>query len=436
MGWPLLGETLAFLKPHRSNSIGIFLEEHCTKYGKVFKSHLFGCPTIVSCDPELNMFVLQNEEKLFQASYPKAMHGILGKFSLLIVSGDLHKKLRNIAVNFISASKSTPEFLYCVEKLSVSMMNSWRDCKEITFYQHVKKFTLNLMVKHLLSIEPEEPLALKILEDFQTYMKGFVSLPVYIPGTPYASAVKARARLSSTVQEMIKDRKKRNVEQENGDFLDVILSKQSLSDNEIISIVLDILLGGYETTATLMGLIVYFIAYSPNAFEKLKEEHLAIRKSKGEGQPLAWEDYEKMEFTQNVVNEGMRCGNVVKLVHRQALKDVKFKEYLIPAGWKVFPIFTAAHFDPSLHENPMEFNPWRWSDKAMIKKVMPFGGGLRLCPGSELARVEIAFFLHHLVLNYRWKIKADDFPLAYPFVEFKRGLLLEIKPTEVLMGNA
>lgn len=52
------------------------------------------------------------------------------------------------------------------------------------------QFTLNLMLKHLLSIEPEEPLAVKILEDFLTYMKGFVSLPVYIPGTPYASAVK------------------------------------------------------------------------------------------------------------------------------------------------------------------------------------------------------------------------------------------------------
>lgn len=52
------------------------------------------------------------------------------------------------------------------------------------------QFTINLMVKHLLSIEPEEPIAFKILEDFQTFMKGFVSLPVYIPGTHYANAVK------------------------------------------------------------------------------------------------------------------------------------------------------------------------------------------------------------------------------------------------------
>ena len=109
------------------------------RYGRVFKSHLFGSPTVVSCDHELNLFVLQNEEKLFQVSYPKAMHGILGKFSLLIVSGDLHKKLRNIGASFISASKSKPDFLNCVEKMSISMMNSWKSCKEIGFYKEVKK---------------------------------------------------------------------------------------------------------------------------------------------------------------------------------------------------------------------------------------------------------------------------------------------------------
>lgn len=29
----------------------------------------------------------------------------------------------------------------------------------------------------------------------------------------------------------------------------------------------------------------------------------------------------------------------------------------------------------------------------------------------------------------RWKTQADDYPIAYPYVEFRRGLLLEIERT-------
>ncbi|CAL9014708.1 unnamed protein product [Prunus brigantina] len=432
MGWPWVGETLDFLKPHYTYSLGSFLQQHCSRYGKVFKSHLFGSPTIVSCDLELNMFILQNEEKLFQASYPKAMYGILGKHSLLIISGELHRKLRSIAVSFIANSKSDPDFLHWVQKLSISMMDSWNGCKQVSFYKQAKAFTLSLTVKHLLSVKPEGPVASRILQDFETYMTGFVSLPVNIPGTAYAKAVKARVRLSSTVKEIMEERRKGNVNRNTEDFLDVILSKQSLNDEEIVSIVLDIMLGGYETTATLMSLVVYFLAHAPIAFRKLKEEHQSIRQNKKDGEFLNWEDYKKMDFSHYVIYEAMRCGNVVKFVHRKALVDVKFKEFVIPSGWKVLPIFSGAHLDQALHENPTEFDPWRWAEdfKETSKKVTVFGGGVRLCPGAELAKVVTAFSLHHLVLSYRWKTKPDESPLAYPFVQFRRGLQLEIEPAD------
>lgn len=32
MGWPFIGETLGYLKPHNSNSIGSFLQDRCSRY--------------------------------------------------------------------------------------------------------------------------------------------------------------------------------------------------------------------------------------------------------------------------------------------------------------------------------------------------------------------------------------------------------------------
>ncbi|CAN6447596.1 unnamed protein product [Victoria cruziana] len=377
MGWPFLGETLSFLRPHSSVTIGSFLEDHCSRYGKIFKSNLFGCPTIVSCDQELNSFILQNEERLFQCSYPKAIHGVLGRLSMLVAVGDTHKRLRSLALNLVNTWKSKLDYLQDIEKHATSLMETWRGRDEIAFCHEARK---------------------------------------------------ARARISCTVLQIVEERRKGSKGSSGaGDFLDILLSNNSLCDEERVSLVLDLLLGGYETTSLLMAMAAYFLGHSPSALEQLKAEHLTIRSKKQDGEHLNWEDYTQMEFTQNVINECLRCGNIVKFVHRKALKDVMFKEYLIPSGWKVLPVFSAVHLDLSFYERPQEFWPWRWEGHSSSKKFAPFGGGPRLCPGAELARVETAFFLHHLVLRFRWRTEKTDCPMAYPYVEFQRGLPMKLQ---------
>lgn len=429
-GWPLLGETLSFLKPHPSNSIGTFLQQHCSRYGKVFKSHLFFSPTVVSCDQDLNYFILQNEDKLFQCSYPKPIHGILGKVSLLVAVGDTHKRLRNVSLSLISTIKSKPEFINDVETLALQILQSWKDKQEVKFWEESRKFSFNVIVKQVLGLTPENPQSATILQDFLAFMRGLISLPLYIPGTPYARAVQARSRISSTIKAIIEERRRKHHvddgDSKKNDFLEILLCVDTLSEDEKVSFVLDSLLGGYETTSLLMAMVVYFVGQSQTALRQLKEEHDNIRSTKKK-ELLDWEDYQKMEFTQKVINEALRYGNVVKFVHRKALKDVKFKDYVIPAGWKVLPVFSAVHLDPSVHPNALHFNPWRWeSDEQICKKLTPFGGGSRCCPGFELAKVEVAFFLHHLVQKYRWEVEDGEQPIAYPYVEFKNGLTIRL----------
>jgi len=63
---------------------------------------------------------------------------------------------------------------------------------------------------------------------------------------------------------------------------------------------------------------------------------------------------------------------------------------------------------------------------------VPFGGGARVCPGNEFARVETLVAVHHIVTRFRWKLAAgcdrsfSRFPLPYP----SQGLLIDIEPIQ------
>lgn len=67
-----------------------------------------------------------------------------------------------------------------------------------------------------------------------------------------------------------------------------------------------------------------------------------------------------------------------------------------------------------------------WS-AATSQNFMPFGGGPRLCAGSELAKLEMAVFIHHLVLNFNWELVDKDEAFAYPFVDFPKGLPIKVQ---------
>ncbi|CAL4914989.1 unnamed protein product [Urochloa decumbens] len=427
-GWPLIGETIGFLRPHPSNTTGGFLHDRISRYGTVFKSHLFGAPTVVSCDDELNHFVLHNEERLFQCSYPGAIRTILGESSLLVVTGERHRQIRSMFLALVASTGLKASYLNSLDESARSVVASWRGRDTVTFCVEAKKFPYKVIMEQVLGLSPDEPVARRILKEYEIFMKGVISFPLTIPGTPFARAVKARKRISETMEKFIEDRKRSPSKK--AVFLDVLLANKELSHEDKVAFLLDSLLAGHETTSVLLSIIVYFLAKSPNVVEQLKKEHESIRSGKGVDELLTADDYRKMDYTQRVISEALRCGNIVKLVHRKALKDISYKGYVIPAGWKVLPILGAVHLDPSHHVEPQQFQPNRWEglNQTGAKSFAPFGGGARLCPGSEIVKTEAAFFLHHLVRHYRWRMDEEDVPMLHQYVEFKKGLPIQLEP--------
>ncbi|RZC29605.1 Cytochrome P450 90B1 [Glycine soja] len=144
MGWPFLGETIGYLNLYPAVTLGEFMENHIARYGKIYKSNLFGGPTI-------------NDGKLFEISNPKSICDILRKWSMLVLVGDMHKEMRNISLNFLSNAKLQTHLVKEVERHALLIINSWNNNSTFSALQEAKKFTFNFMEKRIMSLEPGNP---------------------------------------------------------------------------------------------------------------------------------------------------------------------------------------------------------------------------------------------------------------------------------------
>lgn len=58
------------------------------------------------------------------------------------------------------------------------------------------------------------------------------------------------------------------------DFLDLLESHGGLAEEEIFGLVIDLLIGGYETTAMLIAIIVKFVGNDPEILSELRVSFL------------------------------------------------------------------------------------------------------------------------------------------------------------------
>ncbi|GLJ05189.1 hypothetical protein SUGI_0013310 [Cryptomeria japonica] len=419
-GLPFLGHTLLWFYYMAKPDPLAFLHKYILPYGEIVTCNMFGKPTVVSVDPEFNKFVLQNEGRLFKATYFKSIYDLMGKFSMISVTGDLHRQLHGTAINLLSNEKLRRNFMPAIQVVFKQTMVKW-EAKEILLQPECKRLLLNVMAKHLLNVSGDEETD-ELCSLMTEFINGIISVPVEMLGCAYPKALRARRILNDKFYKLMDERKINPCE----DLLSKLVNEENLP-KEIMADFLLILLGAsYETATRTMTLAIHFLSHSNEALVQLMEEHETIQKHKGD-EELQWEDYKKMKFTQCVINEVLRLSGICVGLIRETTENVIAKGYVIPKGWGVMTFFLSVHLNGKFYNDPLKFNPWRWqaNDKEELlwknydMLFSPFGGGRRLCPGADLARMSISFFLHYFVTKFRWEIVKEGRITFFPIPHLK-----------------
>ncbi|KAG3256093.1 cytochrome P450 2B1-like [Ictidomys tridecemlineatus] len=109
----------------------------------------------------------------------------------------------------------------------------------------------------------------------------------------------------------------------------------------------------------------------PHVAERVKEE---IAQVIGSHRPPALDDHSKMPYTEAVIHEIQRFGDLLPIgVPHIVTKDTVFRGYLIPKNTEVYPILSSALHDPHYFKEPDTFNPDHFLDaNGALKKNEAF----------------------------------------------------------------
>ncbi|KAL6647619.1 hypothetical protein ACP70R_015056 [Stipagrostis hirtigluma subsp. patula] len=437
-GAPVVGHTLGFLRALRANTAENWIRRWTAAYGPVSRLSLFGCPTVFVVGPAANKFLFTSA-----ALMPKNQESfarMVGRRSIREVTGDEHRRVRAVMVHFLRLDAVKQYVASMDGEVRRHLDAEWRGRAAVALMPSMKTLTFDIMCTALFRLGRDDAGAARLRRelsaDFQQLVRGIWAVPVNLPFTTFGRCLAASRHGRRLVAGVIRERRAKLERGESSPADDVIthMLAEGLPDEEVIDNVMVLMVAAHDTSAALLTFLIRHLDADKNAYAKVLHEQEEIARSKAAGEALTWEDLGRMRYTWAVAQETLRLVPPVFSTVRKTMDDVEFGGYLIPKGWQVMQATNVTQWDPAIFPDPGRFDPARFESPAAAAippySFVPFGGGVRVCPGNEFARVETLVAVHYIVTRFRWKLAAgcdgsfSRSPMPYP----SQGLLIDIQP--------
>lgn len=86
--------------------------------------------------------------------------------------------------------------------------------------------------------------------------------------------------------------------------------------------------------------------------------------------------------------------------------------------------------DEHIFEDPNKFDPTRFEKQSSVPpcSFVAFGGGPRMCPGNEFARMETLVMMHYVATRFNWSLCCEENGFSRdPMPSPSQGLPVELE---------
>lgn len=378
------------------------MERATLKYGPLTRLPLPRMEGFVLGTPSLVQHVLVTNSK----NYVKQTRGydmlrlVLGN-GLVTSDGAFWKRQRRIAQPAFHRERLAG-FGEVMTRAASEMVDSWEMGKPFDFAAEMMRCTLRVVGETLLSADVTKQAdhvggALTVaLEHLIHRTLHPLSAPEWVPTPTNRRFKRSLEELDRVVLDLIAERRKGGGPK--NDLLAMLMestdpeSGEGMNDAQLRDEVMTIFLAGHETTANNLAWTMVLLGKNAEVERKMTAEAKGVLN----GALPTMADVHRLPYAMYVIKESMRLYPPVWSLGRRVLEDDLVEGYLLPKGALVFICPWAIHRLPEFWENPLAFDPDRWSiedPRRAHGSYLPFSMGQRKCIGDTFATVEAQLIL-------------------------------------------
>ncbi|XP_067129970.1 cytochrome P450 3A11-like [Centruroides vittatus] len=181
--------------------------------------------------------------------------------------------------------------------------------------------------------------------------------------------------------------------------------RRTLSTDEIITNLIDLAIGSYDTTISTLTFTLYMMVKYPEIQDKVRKELNSLNENEEEVRDSFLNG---VPYLDQVIYETLRYSTIVRLlINRKVTGEIKWNSIILPKNLVLQVAAYQLHHDPQYWKDPESFNPDRFSpeNKREINPIAfhGFGYGPRNCVGMRFALLVLRQTFTRLLSKYKFE---------------------------------
>ncbi len=422
-------QAIRMLKEINSRSLDL-INGWIAEYGRNIKLEILGETQLLITEPEMMREVLVTKANKFvkprdYTSKERGLARFLGN-GLVTSDGEFWKRQHKLVQPALHV-KRIQAYADVMGQFTEEAIATWDDGAHLDIAHEMMRLTLRIVAQTLFStsVDADVDAFDKAMKAANNIAGQYSILPTWIPTPAELSARKALQGLDNVVYALIADWRQRG--EDSGDLLSMLMLARDdenvgMTDKQIRDEAVTLFSAGHDTTANALSWTFKLLSENPEAAAKLHAELDAVLG----GRTPTLADLPNLPYTEMVIKESMRLHPPAANAGRLALEDVQIGDYLIKKGTSVLLFWYATHRHAAHWENPLAFQPERFSkaNESNINRYayLPFGAGPRVCVGNLFAMMEAQILLATIAQKFKLELKPGHEVIAVNrVVTFPKG---------------